>query len=73
MRTDDFPSSIEDISWFFFDALLEEFFHRYLPDKAKPLAIFAFCIWKICLFGNLANFGLQEVSDRENRFRELKR
>ena len=72
MFTDYFPRSIEDISWFFFDASFEKFLHRNLSDKTKSLRIFAFSIGETCFFRDLADFGFQEMSDRKKRFGDLK-
>lgn len=71
MFTYDFPCGIEDISRFFFESSLEEFFHADLPDEAESLAIFAFGVRESGLFGDFSNFGFEQMSYRKYRFCKL--
>jgi hypothetical protein len=48
MCSDYFPSLVEDISRFFWESFLEEFFHRDLANETEPLTIFAIRIWEVC-------------------------
>jgi hypothetical protein len=53
--SDYFPSLIEDISWFFWEPLFEEFFHRDLADEAESLTILSISIGESCFFGDLSD------------------
>lgn len=66
------PMSVENISRFFVETLLEEFFHAHLPYKAEPLTIPAIRIRKSRFFGDFTNLELIQVSDREECMSELK-
>jgi hypothetical protein len=53
--SDYFPNLIEDISWFFWEPLFEEFFHRNFSNKTESLTIFAIRIWQSSFFCYLSD------------------
>jgi hypothetical protein len=53
--SDYFPNLIEDISWFFWEPLFEEFFHRDLADEAESLTILSISIGESCFSGDLSD------------------
>ena len=55
MYSDDFPSWIDDIPWFFWESFLEKLLHRNLANEAESLAIFAGRIWESSFVGDLSD------------------
>ena len=65
------PLGVNNISRLLFEAFFEEFLHAHLSDKTESLAVFPLSIRQTCFSGNLPNFCLMKVSDREKSVRKL--